>query len=106
METLATLTPEIQNIVDQYKRHQDACKKWKKAHPEQNCAYSNKYYHQMKAENPAKYQEYLDKQNTHYKTFKTTPEQVIKRKEYYQNVIKPRQALKKLQSDATITVII
>ena len=97
METLATLTPEIQNIVDQYKRHQDACKKWKKAHPEQNCAYATKYYHQMKADEPDKYRAHLDKTIAYYKASKTTPEYVAKRKEYYNNVVKPRQALKKAE---------
>jgi len=102
MNTLANLTPDIQKIVDQYKRHQDVCKKWKKDHPDKNCAYSNKYYHQMKEEDPIKYREYLDKQNAYYNKFKTTPKQIIKRKEYYQNVIKPRLALKKQQSEPII----
>ena len=102
MNTLANLTPDIQKIVDQHKRHLDICKKWKKENPEKNCAYSNKYYKQMKEEDPIKYREYLDKQNAYYNEFKTTPEQVIKRKEYYQNVIKPREALKKLQSETII----
>ena len=43
-----------------------------------------------------------DQQNAYYNEFKTTPEQVIKRKEYYHNVIKPRQVLKKLQSETII----
>jgi CHAT domain-containing protein len=72
--------------------------KWKKEHPEKNCAYSNKYYHQMKEESPEKYQEYLAKQKEYYKHVKDSPEIVAKRKEYYQNVIKPRKTLLKQQS--------
>lgn len=85
------LSPEIQNIVEQYNKHRDRCNKWKKENPEKNCGYSNKYYKQMKEEDPTKYQEYLEKQKEYYKVFKTTPESAAKRKEYYENVIKPRK---------------
>jgi phenolic acid decarboxylase len=97
MNTLAEITPDVLRIVEQYNKHRERCVKWKKEHPEKNCAYSNKYYHQMKEESPEKYQEYLEKQKEYYKNIKTTPENVAKRKEYYQNVIKPRKNLLKQQ---------
>jgi hypothetical protein len=91
---MEALTPEIQKMVDGYKRQQARCNKWKKEHPEQNCAYAIKYYHQMKAEDPIKYREHLDKQIIYYKASKNTPEHIAKRKEYYQNVVKAKKAKK------------
>lgn len=102
MNTLGALTQDVLKIVEQYNKHRERCIKWKKAHPEKNCAYSNKYYHQMKEESPEKYEEYLAKQKEYYKNVKDTPENVAKRKEYYKNVIKPRNALLKQQSVAPI----
>jgi len=94
MNTLAELTPDVLRIVEQYNKHRERCVKWKKEHPEKNCVYVNKYYNQMK-ENPEKYKEYLAKQSEYYKSVKDSPENVAKRKEYYQNVIKPKKALLK-----------
>lgn len=101
MDTLANTAPDIQRIIEQYNKHRERCVKWKKANPDKNCSYVNKYYHQMKEENPEKYKEYLEKQKEYYKKSKDCPEIIAKRKEYYENVIKPRQALKK-----TATVVI
>jgi len=95
MNTLGELTPNVLRIIDQYNKHRDRCIKWKKEHPEKNCVYVNKYYSQMKEESPEKYKEYLDKQKEYYKNVKDIPENVAKRKLYYENVIKPKKALLK-----------
>jgi len=98
MNTLGEITPNVIRIIEQYNKHRERCVKWKKEHPEKNCAYSNKYYHQMKEESPEKYEEYLAKQKEYYNNIKNSPEIVAKRKDYYENVIKPRKALLKQQS--------
>jgi hypothetical protein len=102
MNTLGELTPEVLRIVEQYNKHRERCVKWKKEHPEKNCVYVNKYYNQMKVENKEKYDEYLAKQSEYYKSVKDKPENVAKRKQYYENVIKPKKALLKQQSVAPI----
>lgn len=66
--TIETTDPKIQNIIDQYKRHQKQCNKWKKDHPAQNSAYVKKYVQNLKTNDPDKYQEYLDRNNVYYHT--------------------------------------
>jgi phenolic acid decarboxylase len=98
MNTLGEITPNVLRIIDQYNKHRERCVKWKKEHPEKNCAYVNKYYSQMKEESPEKYKEYLAKQKGYYDSVKNSPENVAKRKEYYENVTKPKKALLKQQA--------
>jgi hypothetical protein len=102
MDSLANLPSNVLKIVEQYNKHRDRCVKWKKAHPEKNCSYVNKYYQTMKVEEPEKYQEYLAKQKEYYKNVKDAPENVAKRKEYYENVIKPKKAL--LKQSVTVCI--
>ena len=98
MNTLGELAPNVLRIVEQYNKHRERCVKRKKEHPEKNCTYVSKYYNQMKEERPEKYKEYLAKQSEYYKNNKNSPENVAKRKLYYENVIKPKKALQKQQS--------
>lgn len=93
---------KLQKIVAAYNRHRKVCSDYKKTHPELNCAYVTKYYKTMKQNDPERYDAYLSKQKEVYKKSKATPEAQAKRKEYYEEVVKPRNQLKKLQSESII----
>ena len=79
MNTLGDIaTDKLQVIVDRYNHHLKICSEYKKAKPEQNKAYSNKYFRNMKETEPEKYASYLARQ-----------------KQYYNEVVKPKRQMAK-----------
>ena len=81
MNTAEMSADQVQKIVDRYNKHLKTCRDYKKAHPEKNNAYSNKYFKTMKDSDPDKYDAYLAKQ-----------------KKYYNEVAKPRNLAAKIVS--------
>jgi len=104
MNTLEEI--EVQKIVAAYNRHRKVCSDYKKTHPELNRVYSNKYYKTMKEEDPERYDAYLAKQKEVYIKSKATPEAQAKRKEYYEEIVKPKNQILKQEKALAKSIII
>jgi hypothetical protein len=107
MNTLEEIESEkLQKIVAAYNRHRKVCSDYKKIHPELNRVYSNKYYKTMKEEDSERYDAYLAKQKEVYIKSKATPEAQAKRKEYYEEIVKPKNQILKQEKALAKSIII
>ena len=78
MNTAEMSADQVQTIVDRYTKHLKVCCEYKKSHPKENCAYANKYYQVMKANDPDKYAAYLAKQKKYYNEVVKLRQQAVK----------------------------
>jgi hypothetical protein len=86
MNTLGEMDAKTQLIINRHNHHLKICSEYKKQHPEQNNAYSVKYFKSMKETEPEKYATYLARQ-----------------KKYYNEVVKPRKQLVKELAEITVS---